>query len=329
MSHQFVSVLFPTITKVIKQYTPYVWDTVFPASTAQRCPIQTTSFKVPYLPKEHLPQLHAWLGHKAAHSSYFLVRSPVLLSCEIPGILIGLLGFMLIERRFWTWRSAFLLFAGMNTVAMFCHNFTKPGTDPFWWAWALDVAFTGSSSFCLLLASIFHPFPISFTTPSTKSTKTTSRSDSTGAHLLYILGVTTLFTASILGIANKETRFIPWVPEVVYVAMTLLAASALAINVVLPALFSSVTDNGTATITGIGKIVLVLATGSILLGAAGLPLDKYLCEFQTSLGIVPDFNVSHMLFFGCDIAFLFLLAYVLAGVVPVGFDDKKDEKKKQ
>ncbi|KAI8852086.1 hypothetical protein BC829DRAFT_385906 [Chytridium lagenaria] len=65
-----------------------------------------------------------------------------------------------------------------------------------------------------------------------------------------------------------------------------------------------------------GKISLVFALLSILAGAAGLPLDKHVCQFFTENRLTADFNVAHMLFLGCDLAFLFLMAYVTIGVVP-------------
>ncbi|KAJ3206052.1 hypothetical protein HDU67_008414 [Dinochytrium kinnereticum] len=326
MSSQFVSVLFPTITHTIKQYVPALWSIVFPVATEIQCPIQTTSIKMPFLPKERLPQIHSVLGYFSSPSYYFPVRSPVLMACEIPGIVIGLLGLLLIERKFWAWRSAFLFFAGMNTAAIFCHNLTKAGSNAMWWAWALDVAFTGSSSYCLLLASIFQPFPIASIPGSTSPTKTIQRTEPLIAQLLFVLGVAGCFIGSILGIANPTTRFIPWTSEIIYVVLTVIGAAALFNNVVAPAIFSGKTDKGRATVTLVGKVTLMLATASILAGAAGLPLDRHICNFLNANQIVTDFNVAHVLFLGCDLAFLFLLAYATVGVVPTSAPPAKKKQ---
>ncbi|KAJ3092635.1 hypothetical protein HDU96_002662 [Phlyctochytrium bullatum] len=323
MSSDFVTKLFPSATAFVQKHIPALWDQIFPASSAQQCPSDMLSVKVPFLPKENLPEYHAFLGYPASPSDYFPVRSPLLVAVEVPGILIGLLGFLLIERKYWAWRTSFLLFAFMNASAIFCHNLMKPGTDEMWWAWALDVAFTGASSYCLILASLFQRFPY----VSKPGVRVASVDMEPGlAQFSFVIGLTACLTGSILGIANPPTRFVPWTSEIIYVALTVLAGLCLAFRVVLPVLFSSTVAKGALRVTGFGKLWLLLATVSILFGAGGLVVDRYLCDFMVANKYVLDFNLAHILFLGCDLSFLFLLGYVLSGLVPTAAAIKKKTK---
>lgn len=137
---------------VIRDSLPGVWDAVFPQSSMSDCPTAATSIALSRLPIPVSPALAAAaldvLGHNPASAftkggAVFPVRLPFLILVELGGIFVGVQGFTMFASELWAWRRAFLLFAGMNLSALFCHNLTAAGSDPYWFAWALDVAFTG------------------------------------------------------------------------------------------------------------------------------------------------------------------------------------------
>jgi hypothetical protein len=126
-----------------------------------------------------------------------------------------------------------------------------------------------------------------------------------------------LFSASIAGIAWKDTRPIPLTSEIIYAVITIIAALSLVSRVVLPAFTSgqnsSVGKQG-VRVTFLGKLWLLWASFGILFGVAGIPMDKHVCTYLLGKSYWTEFNAVHILFLGCDIGFHGLLMYCLFGV---------------
>ncbi|KAJ3152139.1 hypothetical protein HK101_001838 [Irineochytrium annulatum] len=216
---------------------------------------------------------------------------------------------------------SFMFFMGMNLAAIFCHNLTREETDAMWYAWAADVGFTGASSFSLILAALFQPFPTrplkSSSSSDTKTSKTTPF-----ASVLFFLITPILLSAAYLGIAHKETRPIAWTPEIVYLATTVLAIAVVSFRVLHPAhtLPSSINP-----VNAFGRFMLSVATAGIALGAGGLVADRVMCDMGLNGGAGQgwEWSLAHSLFAGCDVAFACLGLYVVFGVRRVEAGKKK------
>ncbi|KAJ3415501.1 hypothetical protein HDV05_004703 [Chytridiales sp. JEL 0842] len=313
MTSAFITRCFPLLTYGLKEYTP-IFEFLFPDWQNPRCP--TPTIRVP-LPSTVIPaSFHAGIGEILGHGAdakftdaaglnmMLPVRSPLLLLIEIAVTIYDI--------------KAFLFFAGMNASAILCHNFTALPSEVNTWMWALDVAFTGSSSFNLLLVSLFQPLPL------------LSAQKSGGnllGRILSFLGPLVMFAVSIAGIAYKETRDIPFTSEVIYAIMTIIAALFLASRVVVPALHGSqaAAKKKGVQVTLVGKLSLLWATFGILFGVAGLPLDKHVCTHLLQNGYWTEFNGVHILFLGCAIGFHGLLMYSLAGMKHVAAGEKKNK----
>lgn len=307
--------LFPHLAHVLQTQTPWLWDEFFPESTLRLCPETTYNLDLQRhlgIAPEHHSTVIGALGYDEADASNGVilpVRGPVLLIIELMGIFLGLQGFLMLESDRWAWRRAFLFYAGMNIAAIFCHNLTEPLSRQHAWAWSFDVAFTGSSSFCLILAALTQPFPI-VGVPVPKSS----------IKWLSVVGPIIIFTLSILGLAIDGVAPVPFTAEVLYLLITILAAVFLSTYVVVPAFNSSVgrpTGAGTRTVivpTSLGRYSLLAAgVGGLGLALAGLPLDRMVCELAVNSGMSTEIGLPHFVFIGCVIAFQGLLVYVLLG----------------
>ncbi|KAJ3330051.1 hypothetical protein HDU76_006516 [Blyttiomyces sp. JEL0837] len=214
-------------------------------------------------------------------------------------------------------------------AAIITHNLMAPMSEEYYWAWAFDVAFTGSSSFCLIMASIYHPFPVHSKPP--KPTPTSQKL------LFAVLIPSTILTLSILGIAYPATSPVKWTSEVLYIGITVLAAVVLVVNIIVPAfsLPSTLTQNKGKKgvklnpVTAAGKLALIISLLGVFLILLGFPLDRPMCEISRRMGVITEFGMVHCVFGGCAIAFQAFLGYVLFGCRDVDFEyEGKDGGKK-
>ncbi|GBG00622.1 hypothetical protein Rsub_13354 [Raphidocelis subcapitata] len=259
-------------------------------------------------------------GPLLARGGPLTLRNPLLLPLAALGAAVGLAGFLAHAPRrprrggrgrragggggggggapaavAGAWAAAFLYFGLMNAAAIFTHcllplppsqSASGPATDNLQMAGraaaALDVAFTGCSSLCLLLASV---------AGAPKPPRWAARAARAAPAWLW---------APVCGAALAGNLLFPgaraFLNEAVYAATTLAAAAVLFVNEVLP------TPRG-APGGGAVRAAAGAAWGLIAAGALDAPLRAVSGGWLTA---------AHAAFLACDVAFLTLSRYLTA-----------------
>jgi hypothetical protein len=199
------------------------------------------------------------------------IRLPWLIPFCVLGVVVGLRGFLQLRKQRSTslFAMAAFFFACMNTAAIHCHCLTWPGAYGHTLSKALDVGFTCASSLHLILAVL----------------------DKRQPHIvkgvdLHRIALRVAFVAITLAIVSNYVGM-PWINEALYIGTTILAAGALFLYETLD-----------FTTSAPARAWMQFACFGILIGLSGIPLDRRICV-----------NHVHLLFLGCDLAFLGVIQY--------------------
>lgn len=98
-----------------------------------------------------------YIDWSLGHGSGISFRNPSLLPIQLVGMLMGLIIGFSIDRNdgmSLSYAYAFLNFAGMNIASILAHSLTEPHSALWKLSIDVDVAFTGASSICLVLAAL-------------------------------------------------------------------------------------------------------------------------------------------------------------------------------
>jgi hypothetical protein len=279
--------------------------------------------------------LAAWLAPGGPSPTYALgggrvLRTPALLPFAVAGIAIGVAGgaALLLRQKaaaprnaaaaaaaaaLPVWAAACFYFAAMNAAGIAAHCLAPLGAStPFALAAiALDVAFTGCSSLCLLAASVIERSSSGGSSARTSAKQRASAAAATmtprfAAAWLWVPVVGAALAGNVLGSGSSGGSVArqAGLNEVLYIATTLAAAAALSANELLPA----IKRGGAAAKPAKGDArwicAAAFAAGGLFCGAAlDTPLRKatggWLCA-------------THVAFFGSDAAFAALVPYVLS-----------------
>ena len=293
-THQFMSDFFPSWLALMEAHTPTLWARLQPPALAERCAEHSLALSLP-------------------GGAQLTLRNPTLLPFQLLGMWVGLAGTARLrrlqparQRRQHAYlQRALVFFAAMNATSIICHVIFPRKSVPWLASKVLDVAFTGASSACVLL-QVLAPAP-----------HTAAEAATRAAHAL-VLALSVEAAGELLQLA--------WVPEAVYLGTTLLATVATAYSVLLPAMLALARGSGSgianrtrgsaAAAAAAGAVrrqqaqALVAAVAGAALIIASLPADAWLCE---SLGSSVFGTTVHLLFLGCDLAFLGLLLLACAG----------------
>ncbi|KAI8613209.1 hypothetical protein BC830DRAFT_1170432 [Chytriomyces sp. MP71] len=311
MSAATLSRLFPDLTATARVLRPALWTHLFPSEQQDACPPVTVAL-------QHVPGLHQLaLAVFPETDPNQPIRYPVLLFIALFGLAVGIVGFALIPPKLWTWRRAFLLFAGMNLAGISCHCLAPLNSRQMSFGWAADVACTGSSSFYLILATLYHPRPLSWT-PENDAQHTSIPPDQKSLALQAHLLTAILFSFSHIGLSNSHQGFrIPFTSEIVYLAITALAGAVMTLKLVAPSWTKSETEMG---ISSIGFLALNAAACSVAISLVlAVPIEQTMCssrlntEVSASILSVKEVGILHIFFLGCTLAFLSLLCYIRIG----------------
>jgi len=180
-----------------------------------------------------------------------------------------------------TWALSFLYFAGMNASAIVCHCLAARGS-PLATAFAsLDVAFTGCSSLCLILASL------------SGRPKPSAAARSLGARAPY-LWLPVCAVALVGNLAFPGVR--AGLNECIYMATTAAAALVLLVNEVMQ------TPRGAA-----GGLAIRIAAAAAAFMSLGSRIDVPLAAASGGW-----LSAVHAAFAACDVAFCALGRYLAA-----------------
>jgi hypothetical protein len=117
MTSSFVSRCFPVLAGALQSHLPYIWEYLFPDWENLRCPTPSITLPIPasVVDPVHHVSIALLFGHEIQGDSPFTssetqdlllpMRSPILVFFELAGILIGLSGYLLVDRTLWSWRK--------------------------------------------------------------------------------------------------------------------------------------------------------------------------------------------------------------------------------
>eukprot|EP00887_Chlorella_sp_A99_P002214 scaffold21.g2214.t1 len=246
------------------------------------------------------------------------LRNPWLLPFQLGGVAVGLGGRAALGRaapaaarhRHAYLAHALLFFAGMNLTSIIAHALVARASLTWAPAKALDIAFTGAASACVMLGAL---------APPPRSASAAAAAAARCSHAL----VLALSVA-----AAGELLQLPWAPEACYLGTTLAATAVTFHRTLLPAAAallrgspagtrgpSAATRGGGAAAAAAaarrrrGAGVAAAAAGAACMLAA-LPADAWLCHALGSAAV----GTNQLLFLGSDLAFLGLVLLALTGV---------------
>jgi hypothetical protein len=217
---------------------------------------------------------------------------PCLLPLCLLGIVIGIHGGRSCRSLSSYMSNAFYLFSVMNVFAFLTHSVFKTFSHTWWFTYRLDMAATSASSFNLILGALHLT---RFATPPPWMP----------TFSLYVYMPICVF------VLQLSRGSIPWVPEVMYIGVTIIAACAMAYLIVLPAVMSRPAPNSpeSARHRATFHALLVVVIGASMF-AGGVLLDKYLCSAEQFVGGRGWGNMLVPAFGGCDLAFWGLARYL-------------------
>ena len=224
----------------------------------------------------------------------FTLTWPCLLPLCILGICIGMRGgrsFRLLSTYV---SNAFYFFAMMNFSAFLAHSVCKTFSPMWWLTYNWDMAATSASSFNLVLGTLHLS---GFKLPSWMP-------------VFSLYGYMPACTV-VLHLSQLHSIQVPWVPELLYIGVTSVAACVMARLLLLPVVLSRPAPScpNSARRRSMLKALLIVVVG-VSIFAAGPGLDKYLCRAEKLLGGWGWGNMLVPAFGGCDLAFWGLARYL-------------------